>query len=137
MNAKFLIASLVIFILWMLAGFAVHGQLLAGEYLETGLMRPVEEQQQYFVWMIIAHLLMAVAFVWIYLRGRESRPWMGQGLRFGLAVSLLACVPIYLIYYCVQPLPGMLVMRQIAYDTIVLLVLGLVVAWLYRDKAAG
>jgi len=87
MNAKFLIAWLVIFILSMLGGFAVHGQLLADEYLATGLMRPVEEQQQYFVWMIIAHLVMAAAFVWIYQRGREAKPWLGQGLRFGLAVG--------------------------------------------------
>jgi hypothetical protein len=137
MNAKFLIAWLVIFILSMLGGFAVHGQLLADEYLATGLMRPVEEQQQYFVWMIIAHLVMAAAFVWIYQRGREAKPWLGQGLRFGLAVALLMCVPIYLIYYCVQPMPGMMVLRQIAYDTIMLLVLGGVVAFLFRDKAAG
>lgn len=137
MNSKFLIAWLVIFILSMLAGFAVHGQLLADEYLATGLMRPAEEAQNYFVWMIIAHLIMAAAFVWIYARGREAKPWLGQGLRFGLAVSLLMCVPVYLIYYCVQPIPGMLVVRQIAYDTISLLVLGGVVAFLYRDKAAG
>lgn len=137
MNAKCLIATLVIFILWMAGGFVVHGQLLADEYLATNLMRPVEEQQQYFVWMIIAHLLMAFAFVWIYSRGRESKPWLGQGLRFGVAITLLAVVPVYLIYYTMQPLSGMLVVRQIAYDTIVTLILGVVVAFLYRDKAAG
>lgn len=137
MNAKYLIASLVIFILWMLGGFAVHGQLLADEYLATGLMRPVEEQQQYFVWMIIAHLVMAAAFVWIYARGREAKPWLGQGVRFGIAVSLLTVVPLYLIYYTVQPVPGVLVVRQIAYDTIVTVILGIAVAWLYREKAAA
>jgi magnesium-transporting ATPase (P-type) len=137
MNTKFLITWLVIFILWMAGGFVVHGQLLADEYVATGLMRAVAEQQQYFVWMIVAHLIMAAAFVWIYARGRESKPWLGQGLRFGLAVSLLAVVPIYLIYYCVQPLPGVLVVRQIAYDTIVTLVIGCAVAFMYRDKAAG
>jgi hypothetical protein len=137
MNTKFLITWLVIFILWMAGGFVVHGQLLADEYVATGLMRPVAEQQQYFVWMIAAHLIMAAAFVWIYARGRESKPWLGQGLRFGLAVSLLAVVPIYLIYYCVQPLPGVLVVRQIAYDTIVTLVIGCAVAFMYRDRASG
>lgn len=136
MNAKFLIAWLVVFIVWMAGGFVVHGQLLADEYQATGLMRPVEEQQQYFVWMIVAHLVMAAAFVWIYARGKEAKPWLGQGLRFGLAVSLLAVVPIYLIYYAVQPLSGVLVIRQIAYDVIVTLVLGAVVAFLYRDRTA-
>src|SRR5512134_114158 len=136
MNAKFLVSWLVLFILWMLGGFVVHGQLLADEYVATGLMRPVEEQQQYFVWMIVAHLVMAAAFVWIYARGREAKPWLGQGLRFGLAVALLAVVPIYLIYYTVQPVPGVLALRQIAYDTIVTLALGCVVAFMYRDQAA-
>lgn len=137
MNTKFLVTWLVIFILWMAGGFVVHGQLLADEYVATGLMRPVAEQQQYFVWMIVAHLVMAAAFVWIYARGREPKPWLGQGLRFGLAVALLAVVPIYLIYYTVQPVPGVLVLRQIAYDTIVTLVIGCAVAFMYRDKAAG
>ncbi len=137
MNAKFLIAWLVILILWMVGGMVVHGMLLQPEYLATGLMRPEAEQMQYMGWMTAAHAIMAGAFVWIYARGREARPWLGQGLRFGLAVALLAVVPIYLIYYCVQPLPGMLVVKQIVFDTIVTLVLGAAVAFLYRDKTTG
>lgn len=137
MNSKFLVAWLVIFVLWMLGGFVVHGQLLADEYTATGLMRPVEEQQQFFVWMLVAHLLMAGAFVWIYARGKEAKPWLGQGLRFGVAVSLLLVVPVYLIYYTVQPMPGVLVLRQMTYDAIVALALGCVVAFLYRERAAA
>jgi hypothetical protein len=86
------------------------------------------------VWMIAAHAIMAGAFVWIYSRGRETKAWLGQGLRFGLAVALLAVVPIYIVYYCVQPLPGMLVVKQVVFDTIVVLLLGAVVAFLYRDR---
>ncbi|HJW45362.1 MAG TPA: hypothetical protein VJ484_02625 [Lysobacter sp.] len=137
MNAKFLVAWLVIFILWMVAGFVVHGTLLKPDYDATGLFRPEADQMQYFPWMIAAHVIMAGAFVWIYARGREAKPWLGQGLRFGLAVSLLAVLPIYLIYYCVLPLPEMLVVKQVVFDTIVTLVLGAAVAFLYRDKAAG
>jgi hypothetical protein len=134
MNAKFLIAWLVIFVLWMIAGVVVHGILLQADYLTTNLMRPEAEQQEYMVWMIAAHAIMAGAFVWIYSRGRETKAWLGQGLRFGLAVALLAVVPIYIVYYCVQPLPGMLVVKQVVFDTIVVLLLGAVVAFLYRDR---
>ncbi len=137
MNAKFLIAWLVILVLWMIGDIVVHAILLQPDYLATNLMRPEAEQEQYMVWMIAAHAIMAGAFVWIYSRGREARPWLGQGLRFGLAVALLAMVPGYLIYYCVQPLPGMLVVKQIAFATIVTLVLGAAVAFLYRDQAAS
>ena len=63
----------------------------------------------------------------------ENRPWLGQGLRFGLAVALLAVVPIYMIYYVVQPMPGATVVKQIVFDAIVVLVLGALVAYLYRS----
>ena len=137
MNAKFLIAWLVIFIVWMAGGYVVHELLLGADYMTTNLMRPKADSEQLLVWMIVAHVIMAGALVWIYSRGKEAKPWLGQGLRFGLAVALLAVVPIYLIYYVVQPLPGMLVVKQIVFDTIVTLVVGALVAFLYRDKVAG
>ncbi len=134
MNAKFLVAWLVIFILWLAGGFVVHELLLGADYAATNLMRSEEEAQQLMVWMIAAHVILAGAFVWIYARGKESRPWLGQGLRFGLAVALLAFVPIYMIYYVVQPEPGMLAVKQIVFSTILALVTGAVVAFIYRDK---
>jgi hypothetical protein len=127
----------VIFILWLAGGFVVHELLLGADYAATNLMRSEDEAQQLMVWMLVAHVIMAGAFVWIYSRGKEAKPWLGQGLRFGLAVALLAVVPIYLIYYVVQPQPGMLVVKQIVFDTILTLVVGAVVAFLYRDKPAG
>ena len=137
MNAKFLISWLVMFILFMAAGFAVHGTLLKADYESTGLMRSEAEQQQFFMWMIIAHVFLAGAFTWIYSRGMEpARSWLGQGLRYGLAVACLTAVPYFLIYYTVQPLPGMLVAKQIVFDTIVYMVIGAVLAYLYRTRSA-
>jgi hypothetical protein len=133
MNKKFLVAWLVVFVLYMAGGFVIHGMLLADEYMATGLMRPEAEAQEMMHLMILAHVLMAGAFTWIYARGVENKPWLGQGLRFGFAVAVLF-VPIYIIYYVVQPTPGVLAVRQIAYDTILTLILGAAVAWLYRGQ---
>ena len=133
MNKKFLVAWLVVFVLYMACGFVIHGMLLADEYMATGLMRPEAETQELMHLMILAHVLMAGAFTWIYARGVEKKPWLGQGLRFGLAVAVLF-VPIYIIYYVVQPTPGVLAVRQIAYDTILTLILGAAVAFLYRGE---
>jgi hypothetical protein len=85
--------------------------------------------------MILAHVLMAVAFVWIYSRGVSAGPWVGQGLRFGLAVDLLTVVPTYMVYYVVQPMPGELVVKQILFDGIQVFVLAFLVAFLYRQEA--
>lgn len=134
MNKTFLVAWLVVFAVMMLGGIVNHGMLLQDEYMATGLMRPEAEQEGFMGWMILAHVLMAGAFTWIYARGVENKPWLGQGLRFGLALALFCTVPIYLIYYCVQPLPGVLVFRQIAYDLILMLFVGAVVAFLYRGQ---
>jgi hypothetical protein len=133
MNRKLLLAWVLVFIAWMAGSFVVHGTLLHEDYTRLpNLFRPEAEAQQYFPFMLLAHVLLAGAFVWIYSRGVESRPWPSQGLRFGVAVALLTAVPMYLIYYAVQPMPGALVVKQIVFDGILILLLGLVVAWLYR-----
>jgi hypothetical protein len=135
MNKQFLIAWLVVFIVYMAGGFVVHGTLLKADYMALpDLFRSEEQSMPYFHLMIIAHVLMAGAFTWIYARGVENKPWLGQGLRFGLAVALLAVVPIYMIYFVVQPMPSMLSIKQAVFDTILTLILGAVVAFMYRGQ---
>lgn len=133
MNKKFLVAWLLVFALYMAGGMLVHGVILGDDYMATGLMRTETEAQNLMHWMILAHVLMAGAFTWIYVRGVENKPWLGQGLRYGLAVAVLF-VPIYMIYYVVQPTPGALAAKQVVLDTILTLVLGAVVAFLYRGQ---
>lgn len=134
MNKKFFIAWIVLFVVYLAGGILVHGVLLHDSYMASGLMRPEAESQSLMAWMLLAHVLMAGAFTWIYARGVEARPWLGQGLRYGLAVAFLAVIPIYMIYYVVQPVPGELAVKQIVFDTIMTLILGAVVAFLYRDQ---
>jgi hypothetical protein len=136
MNKKFFIAWIVLFVAWMAGSYAVHGALLHEDYVKLqALFRPEAEAQKQFPLMILAHVIMAGAFVWIYSRGIEARPWLGQGIRFGVAVALLAIVPTYLIYYVVQPMPGALVVKQIVFDSILMVILGIIAAFLYRPSA--
>jgi hypothetical protein len=134
MNKKFLVAWLVLFILYMAGGYIVHELLLHDDYAATGLMRAPEDAAKLFPLMILAHVMLSGAFVWIYARGVENKPWLGQGLRYGLAIAFVAAIPLYIIYYVVQPLPQDLVVKQVVFDTICLLVLGSVVAFLYRGQ---
>jgi hypothetical protein len=104
--------------------------------LLPNLFRPENDQQKYFPWMILAHVILSGAFVWIYARGVEAKPWLAQGARFGIAVALLTIVPTYMIYFVVQPMPEDVVIRQIIFDGILTVILGIIVAWLYRGTAA-
>jgi hypothetical protein len=135
MNKKFAIAWLSIFVAWMIGDFIVHGVLLHDDYAKLpNLFRPEADAQQYFPLMILAHVIMAGAFAWIYARGVEAKPWLGQGIRFGIVIALLTVVPTYTIYYVVQPMPGISVVKQMVFDGALLLVLGAVVAFLYRNE---
>jgi hypothetical protein len=134
MNKKLIIAWIVIFLAWLMGSFVIHGVLLRPDYMQlTGLFRSEGDQQKYFPFMILAHVILSGAFVWIYARGTEAKPWMAQGLRFGIAVALLTSVPTYMIYFVVQPMPGNVVIKQIIFDSALMIILGTIVAWLYRD----
>lgn len=136
MNKQLLIAWVVVFLVWFIGSFVVHGVLLRSDYMQlAGLFRTEDDQQKYFPLMLLAHVILSGAFVWIYARGVEAKPWVAQGVRFGVAVALLTIVPTYIIYFVVQPMPAGVVIKQIVFDGILMLILGMVVAWLYRDKA--
>ena len=136
MNKKFFIGWLILFIAWMAGSFLVHAVLLKPDYMQMAkLFRTEADSGQYFPFMLLAHVIMAGAFVWIYARGQEAKPWVAQGVRYGVAVALLTAVPTYLIYYAVQPMPGAMVAKQILFDGVLIVVLGIIVAWWYRDMA--
>ena len=136
MNKNFLVTWVVVFVLWMVGSFIVHGTLLHNDYAAlASLFRPEADAQQHLPFMIAAHVVLAGAFTWIYLRGHEARPWLSQGLRYGLAVALLTVIPSYTIYYVVQPMPGATVVKQIVFDTILLLILGAAAAFMNRGRA--
>ncbi len=136
MNKKFGIAWLIVFVAWMAGSFVIHGMLLHQDYGQLpNLFRPEAEASAYFPLMILAHVIMAGAFVWIYSRGISAAPWLSQGLRFGLALDLLTVIPTYIVYYVVQPMPGALVVKQILLDGVLVLLLAAIAAFLYRLEA--
>jgi hypothetical protein len=137
MNKRFLVAWLVLFVAWFLGSFVVHDVLLHADYAAmSNLMRKEAEMQTFFPFMVLAHVILAGAFVWIYARGVEAKPWLGQGIRYGIAIVCLMTIPLYLIYYVVQPIPGGTVVKQILFEGILVLILGAVVAFMYRRPAA-
>jgi len=135
MGKRFLITWLSIFVLWMIGSFVVHGSLLHADYAALpNLFRPEADAQRLLPLMILAHVILSGAFVWIYSRGVEAKPWLMQGVRYGVAIALLTIVPTYIIYYVVQPMPGATVVRQIVFDGLLLVALGIAVAFAYRNR---
>lgn len=134
MNKQFWLSGVVMSVVALLFSFVVHGLLLGDDYAAVQqLYRTPEESHGYFHFMVIAHVLFGFALTWIYRQGVDTgKSVVGQGIRFGIAVALLMTIPTYLIYYAVQPLPGAMVVKQIVFDGIAMVVLGIIVAALNR-----
>jgi hypothetical protein len=133
MNKKFIISVIVIFVLAMGFGFLIHGTLLAPNYAAlTGMFRKPDDAGAHFLYLLLAHVFIAFAFVWIYNKGKEDKPFLSQGICYGFAIATITAVPMYLIYYAVQPMPGIVVVKQIVFDSIGYVVMGIVVAWINK-----
>lgn len=136
MDRKFWISGVVAFVAFYMLSFVVHEWILGDQYRQLPqLFRSEDTMLSYMPFMMLAQLLMAFAFVWIYRQGiAPGAPWLQQGIRYGVAASLFAVVPMYLIYYALQPWPGMLVLMQILLQTTATVIVGIVVAWLNRSE---
>jgi hypothetical protein len=139
MHKQFALSVVVVFVASMVVGFVVHGTLLREDYarLVPNVFRAPTDAQAHFIYMLAGNLSMAIAITWIYRQGRDASPWLGQGLRFGLALVALLTIPMYLIYFAVQPLPSDLVGQQIAYGGIGTVLLGIVTAAVNRGSATA
>jgi hypothetical protein len=134
MPARFWLSGFVMAIVSLLLGFLVHGVVLMSDYTKLSqIYRAAGEAQTFFGYMLLAHLLIGFGMTWIYRQGvTPGRGVVGQGLRFGLGVAVMMTIPMYLVYYAVQPLPGALVVKQIVLDTVTTVVMGVIVAGLNR-----
>lgn len=138
MNKKYFIAWIVIFVVWMTGSFLLHGLWLGSTYeAMTNVYRPAAEQEKLMPFMLLAHVMLAGGFVWIYQRGRENIAWLPQGIRFGVIIALFASIPSYMIYYTVQSMESSLAVKQIVGEGALLLLLGALVAFLYRSESAA
>ena len=94
---------------------------------------PPAEQEARFGFMIGAHLILAFGLSWLYRSGRDAgKPWLGQGVRFGIAYSLAASVPIYMIYHVVANFPLDLALKQAALETQSVILVGVCLAFVNK-----
>ncbi|HEY0303369.1 MAG TPA: hypothetical protein VGC44_00280 [Longimicrobiales bacterium] len=71
-------------------------------------------------------LIFSIAFAWIYVRGIEALPALGQGLRFGLALAFLFAVAGGLQIAPMIPTTETIIIGSIAGNAVKVLVQGLV-----------
>jgi hypothetical protein len=112
--------------------------LLGRDYVSIEpIMRTKQDMQAHMPFALISCLCFSGALVWIYSQTRNSRPWLGQGVRFGAAVWAIATVPLYLTNYVIEPWPGVFVAKILAWEFVAVLVLGVLTARLARNDSGA
>ena len=126
-------------------GFVVVG--VASHLIRSVWLIPLHSHYE-LIWALRAHdvphrwglwlgqLLFIIAFIWIYSRGVENKPWASQGIRYGLMMSLLAVIPAACTQSVLYPVPYVVLAKWIFAGSVQLLLLALVVAACYRKGAA-
>jgi hypothetical protein len=126
---KVLWRTVVVAIAMFALGFIGHQLLLGRDYVSIEpIMRSRADMQAHMSYAVINCLCFSAAFVWIYSQGRSARPWLGQGIRFGLAIWAVAYVPLYLTNYTIEPWPGIFVAKILAWELVAAVILGILTA---------
>jgi hypothetical protein len=138
---RFVWTVVAVFFVSQIFAIIIHGFILGADYrpFYGTLLRPMEGSPGWMVaFLPLSHLAMSFAFVALFSRwmrrGRGSDE-IPQGLRFGVLAWLFGPVPMYLLWFAEQPWPLTLTIKQLVLELFTMLVLGTLVAMLYRQPA--
>ena len=136
MDKRFWICGIVVAAAALILGFIVHGLLLRADYQSLAqLYRTQEQADAHAAWILPAYLLLGLSMTWLYRRMPASDSVeLARGARFGLAIGLVSFVPWHMLAFVAQPLPLSLMLRQVAFDLVAMLLLGLLLAWLQPHR---
>jgi len=133
---RLILTIIVVFAASTFTGFFIHGIWLKQDYLPAAsLYRPDDQIKLPFIFL--AYLSFSIGAVLVYARGVENKPVIGQGLRFGLLIFLILAVPSFFINYAVQPIPAILLSKQLIAELVNKLVLGIITALVYGKTRLG
>ena len=123
------------FILLSAGGYLIHNVWLAQDYQQhSGLWRAQNAMLRRLPYIYIANLIFSIAAALIYVRGVETKPWMGQGIRFGILLALVTVIPNSLVQYFVYPLPYQLVLKWMIGGSLLTIIVGLAIAAICQPK---
>jgi hypothetical protein len=136
MNKTFWIGFIVVFIVWQVIGFAVHGVMLEDTYLAlSDVFRPEAEMNSMMWLMFLSSALYLLLFCYIFTKGYEGKG-VGEGLRYGLLMGLFMSIPMALDQYVVYPLTSNLAVIWFVSGVIGFMIAGAIFAAIYKPGSA-
>ena len=128
------LAIIAAFVFTFLTDFLIHAVWLNADYKATAsAWRSDAEAQERFIWLVGAHLLMAIAFTMVWAKG-AWRGGIGAGATFGFWMGLFQHV-IVLFMYVVMPLRGDIALKWFLAGLLQAVILGVLVAAICKPRA--
>jgi hypothetical protein len=138
MNAKFFLVWFLALLIWFGGTYVINVYLILEQWFTVPFLRPWEEELERYHFMVLPHVLYAGVAVWLYKRrGPAEGNWITSGLVFGFMLSLITIVPMRMLNYTTFSMPGRVVVNEALLWIPLLLVVGLVIAWFYRDQRSS
>lgn len=139
MNMKKTLGAIVAaFVVQVVGLYLIHGVWLKEAYVETAALWRPQDALLHRMWiMLVGDVIYVAGVVWIYARGVEAKPWVGQGIRFGILLALVTTVFGSLSAYVMVPVSHLLVLKWIIGEGLLNVLLGLVVAFIWQPKTAA
>lgn len=136
---KFLTAFVVVFVLLEITNYLIHGVILSSTYAEEGVkqvFRSMEEMQSK-MWIIwLTDLIWSFFFTFIFVKGHENKGIM-EGVKYGVYIGLFYSLVMAYQSYALYPIPYSLTFKWFAFGFIQSVILGVVVAMIYKPKEAA
>src|SRR5579871_4682049 len=125
---KIVLAVIASFVLLGAGRYLIHSIWLMGSYMEHPNLWRTQEAMLHHLWALyLANFLFALAAVLIYVRGIEAKPWLGQGIRFGILLALVSTVPQSLVEYFTYPIAHILAVQWIIGEGGLAVLMGIVI----------
>lgn len=136
---KFWVSFIVVFIVYEITNFVVHGLILGPTYMSEAvqpLFRPQEVLESTQWIRLLTSLVWSFFFTFIFVKGYENKGIM-EGIKFGIYIGLFYSFVWAYQTYWMYPLPYSLIFQWFIFGLIQCVILGVVAALIYKPKPAA
>ncbi len=130
---KWFFATIAVFVFLSLIEFAIPRFIIKPWHSEL-FPPPTEENMMMFrIWSYLGRLIFSGLFVYIYTKGFQGRPGLGEGIRYGILIGVLIHVPAMFADLVTSGLPGDLLMVRMLISVAAVVIAGVIAGALYKS----
>lgn len=136
LNVKqWLIASIAVFVVLSILEFLV-GRFLLGPWVAQ--LMPAAPQPENMMmarlWIYLGRLISSAMFAFVFTRGYEGKPGIGEGLRYGLWIALMVQLPVFFTSLVTTSFGVDFLITRLVASVVQMLVCGVVVGLIYKGQ---